>query len=138
MKLITCPSCQHKNMDEMSFCDSCGERLSGRDFGAMESRNRDVEVIRSKLKNLKSHNFWLVVSVVLTWGWSFYTDGLGQRITKGEPLSGLDLELIQNDLIHPLGAAISFFFLTMIVVTIQALIYNVRKLETEVLSQGPD
>lgn len=72
-------------------------------------------------KNLKSYEVFLILSVILQWAWGIIVE----RMSPSTIARNIDEIIV-------IGGAVSFFFYTMIIVTIQALIYNVRLLEPKV------
>ena len=76
------------------------------------------------MKNLKTYEIFLVISILLKWIFGFVVDNM----TPQEQLK--NLEALANT-----GAALSFFFYTMIILTIQALVHNVSVIQYKVYGE---
>jgi hypothetical protein len=72
------------------------------------------------MKNLKAYEFLLILSIILQWSFSIVVERLST-----------DLVLKNVDELLFTGAGISFFFYTMIITTIQALIHNSLVLQAD-------
>jgi len=76
------------------------------------------------MKNLKAYEVFLVISILLKWIFSFVVDNM----SPAEQFK--NLELLANT-----AAILSFFFYTMIILTIQALVHNVSVIQYKVYGE---